>query len=125
MGMEIDVDYAHKIMQIPRAKEGAELLNASGKTQPPAVPDAALTRLAALSGDDITTAYAGQLAQLCAPFEQQVIQQVSAIVAEAGSFDAALEKIEALRADPKWAEALANGLMAAHLAGRFEVGNGD
>lgn len=124
MGMEIDVDYAHKIMQIPRAKEGAELLKASGKTPAPAAPDAALTRLAALTGEDITSAFTSQLAQLCAPFEQQVIQQVSAIVAEAGSFDAALEKIEALRADPKWAEALANGLMAAHLAGRVEVDEG-
>lgn len=123
MGMEIDVDYAHKIMQIPRAKDGAELLKASGKTPTPP-PDAALRRLAGLANEDITTAYSGQLAQLCAPFEQQVIQQVSAIVAEAGSFDAALEKIEALRADPKWAEALANGMMAAHLAGRFEVEEG-
>lgn len=124
MGMEIDVDYAHKIMQIPRAKDGAELLKASGKTPAPPQQDAALRRLAALANEDITTAYSGQLAQLCAPFEQQVIQQVSAIVAEAGSFDAALEKIEALRVDPKWAEALANGMMAAHLAGRFEVEEG-
>lgn len=128
MGMEIDLDYAHKAMQIPRAKEGAKLLTvsskpASGPTIPPG--DAALTKLAALAGDDITLAYGSQLARLCAPFEQQVIQQVSAIVAEAGSFDEALEKIEALRADPKWAEALANGLMAAHLAGRVEVENGE
>jgi phage gp29-like protein len=129
MGMEIDVDYAHKIMQIPRAKEGAKLLTVSGKgnagaaaDKPPA--DAALSRLTALSGDDIATAYSGQLARLCAPFEQQVIQQVSAIVAESGSFDEAMEKIDALRADPKWAEALANGLMAAHLAGRVEVEEG-
>lgn len=126
MGMEIDVDYAHKIMQIPRAKEGAVLLKANAKATPPAIPpaDAALTRLAALAGEDITTAYGAQLAQLCAPFEQQVIQQVTAILAESGSFDEAMEKIDALRADPKWAEALANGLMAAHLAGRVEVGDG-
>lgn len=129
MGMEIDVDYAHKIMQIPRAKEGAVLLKANAKATPPAndtpPADAALTRLAALAGDDITTAYGAQLAQLCAPFEQQVIQQVSAIIAESGSFDEAMEKIDALRADPKWAEALANGLMAAHLAGRVEVNSGE
>lgn len=128
MGMEIDVDYAHKIMQIPRAKEGAILLKANAKETPPAAgtppADAALTRLAALAGDDITIAYGAQLAQLCAPFEQQVIQQVSKIVAEADSFDEAMEQIDALRADPKWAEALANGLMAAHLAGRAEIGDG-
>ncbi len=128
MGMEIDIDYAHKIMQIPRAGDGKTLLKANAKTAPPPADkppaDAALSRLAALTGDDITTAYSAQLAQLCAPFEQQVIQQVSKIIAEAGSFDEAIEQIEALRTDPKWAEALANGLMAAHLAGRFEVEEG-
>ena len=127
MGMEIDVDYAHKAMQIPRAAAGAKLLQVTGKPgSGPTIPpsDAALTRQVALAGDDITLAYGSQLARLCAPFEQQVIQQVSAIVAEAGSFDDALEQIEALRADPKWAEALANGLMAAHLAGRVEVEDG-
>ena len=56
--------------------------------------------------------------------EQQVIQQISAIVAEAGGFDEALEEIDTLRADPKFAEALAKGLMAAHLAGRYEVEEG-
>ncbi|MBP8277058.1 MAG: DUF935 family protein [Propionivibrio sp.] len=125
MGMEIDVDYAHKIMQIPRAGKDAKLLSPSGKTQAASGPaDAALARLAALSGDDVTTAYGTQLAQLCAPLEQQVIQQISAIVAEAGGFDEALEKIDTLRADPKFAEALAKGLMAAHLAGRYEVEEG-
>lgn len=126
MGMEIDVDYAHKIMQIPRAKEGAVLLKANAKETAPAIPpaDAALTRLAALAGEDITTAYGAQLAKLCAPFEQQVIQQVTAILAESGGYDEAMEKIDALRADPKWAEALANGMMAAHLAGRAEIGDG-
>ncbi len=128
MGMEIDLDYAHKAMQIPRAKDGAKLLTVSGKASSgPTIPpsDAALTLQTALAGEDITMAYGSQLARLCAPFEQQVIQQVSAIIAEAGSFDEALEQIEALRSDPKWAEALANGLMAAHLAGRVEVENGE
>lgn len=31
LGMEIDVDYAHKVMQIPKAKDGSKLLTASGK----------------------------------------------------------------------------------------------
>jgi phage gp29-like protein len=128
MGMEIDVDYAHKIMQIPRARKDAKLLTPAGKAKPASPADAALARLVALAGeadDDVTTAYGAQLAQLCAPFEQQLIQQISAIVAEAGSFDEALEKIDALRADPKFAEALAKGMAAAHLAGRYEVGNGE
>lgn len=130
MGMEIDVDYAHKIMQIPRADKGATLLVPSGKG--PAKTgqgDAALMRLAALAytgkaGDlDVTGPYGAQLAALCAPYEQAVIQQISAIVAECGDFDEALTRIEALKANnPKWAEAMALGMAAANLAGRADIG---
>ena len=133
MGMEIDVDYAHKIMQIPRAKAGAALLVSSGRAsaQPGNPADAALIRLAALSSankgseQDITDAYAAQLAALCAPHEQALIQQIAAIVAEAGDFDEALAGIEALKAaNPKWAEAMAQGMAAADLAGRSDVEDG-
>ena len=130
IGMEIDVDYAHEIMQIPKADKKAKLLVATGVPSRAATnADAALTRLVALAGagktdPDITTAYAAQLAALCAPFEQELIQKISAIVAEAGDFDAALEGIAALKADPKWAEAMQLGMAAAHLAGRAEVEDG-
>ena len=129
MGMEIDVDYAHKVMQIPKADKGAKLLVSSGK--PPAIQkqDATLARLAALANtgrtgeQDVTGPYAAQLAALCAPFEQALIQQISAIVAEAGDFNEALAGIEALKAEnPKWAEAMALGMAAANLAGRADIG---
>ena len=127
VGMEIDVEWAHQTMQIPRAAKGAKLLMASGKpTTSPA--DAALVRLAALAKageQDITGPYAAQLAALCAPHEQALIQQITAIVAEAGDFDEALAGIEALKANnPKWAEAMALGMAAANLAGRAEIGRG-
>lgn len=129
MGMEIDVDYAHQIMQIPRAGAGAKLLMVGQKAKTTSPADAALTRLVALASaaktePDITTAHAAQLATLCAPIEQRLIQQISAIVAEAGDFDAALEGIAALQADPKWAEAMQLGMAAAHLAGRVDVKEG-
>jgi phage gp29-like protein len=125
VGMEIDVEWAHQTMQIPRAAKGAKLLVASGKpTTSPA--DAALVRLAALAKageQDITGPYAAQLAALCAPHEQALIQQIAAIVAEAGDFDEALAGIEALKANnPKWAEAMALGMAAANLAGRADAG---
>ena len=128
VGMEIDVEWAHQTMQIPRAAKGAKLLVASGK--PPTSPaDAALVRLAALAKageQDITGPYAAQLAALCAPHEQALIQQISAIVAEAGDFDEALAGIEALKANsPKWAEAMALGMAAANLAGRADIGRGE
>lgn len=131
MGMEIDVEWAHQSMQIPRAGKGAKLLTAPGKSaSTPA--GAALVRLAALANtgqageQDITGPYAAQLAALCAPQEQALIQQISAIVAEAGDFDEALAGIEALKANnPKWAESMALGMAAAHLAGRADVGGAE
>jgi phage gp29-like protein len=131
VGMEIDVDWAHKTMQIPKAKHGAKLLVSSGKSSAAIKPaDAALVRLAALASagkktaeGDITGAYAAQLAALCVPHEQDLIQQIAAIVAEAGDYDEALAGMEALKAEnPKWAESLGLGMAAANLAGRADAG---
>ncbi|MDR2219328.1 MAG: DUF935 domain-containing protein [Methylobacillus sp.] len=124
IGMEIDVAWAHDTMQIPRAAKDAKLLTAPGGAAA-AGGGTALVRLAALAGKtdvpDVIGAYAAQLAALCAPHEQAVIQQIAAVVAEAADFDEAVEKIEALKTDSsKWAEAVALGMAAASLAGRAE-----
>ncbi|WP_254072335.1 DUF935 domain-containing protein [Ralstonia pseudosolanacearum] len=129
IGMEIDVEWAHKAMQIPRAASGAVLLKAPAKAEPVSTPaDAALTRLAALASKastvdgDIAGAYAAQLATLCMPREQAHIEQIAAIVANAGSYEEAIAGIEALTAgDPKWADAMALGMTAANLAGRADT----
>lgn len=129
LGMEIDLDYAHKVTQLPRAKKGAELLQTPGsKSVKPA--DAALTRLVALASaaqqTDVTGLYAAKLAALSTPHEEALTQQIAAIVAESGSFDEALDKIAALTTTPNkdWADAIAKGLAAAHLAGRADVEDG-
>lgn len=124
IGMRIEVEYAHHIMQIPQAKEGAPILTPLVKQPAPAGGDTALRKLAALSaaGGDAPTLFSARLAAECVPFEQALQQQIAAIVAEAGGFDEALEKVAELRADPKWAEAVALGMAAAHLAGRDDVG---
>ncbi len=130
IGMQIDLEWAHKAMQIPRAASGAAMLKAPAKAEPVSTPaDTALTRLAALASkagmgdDDVAGAYAAQLATLCVPREQEHIEQIAAIVANAGSYEEAIAGIEALTAgDPKWAEAMALGMTAANLAGRDDVG---
>lgn len=129
IGMEIDVEWAHQTMQIPRAAKGAKLLVSSGKLATPTQADAALVRLAALakqaSESDVTGAYSAQLAALCAPYEQAMIQQISAAVAEAGDFETALASIEALTTNPvnsAWIKDLALGMSAANLAGRAAIG---
>lgn len=132
MGMEIDVDYAHSVTQIPRAEAGAKLLVATGsatenKADAPKPAEAALTRLAALAQvaqeADVTGLYAAKLAALSAPHEAALSQQIAAIVAESGSFDEALDKISALSNTPNqaWADAIAKAMMAANLAGRVDV----
>ncbi len=128
MGMEVDIEWAHQTMQIPRADKNAKLLTAPGKSTPqPAPADAALVRLAMLAKQahdgDVTGAYTAQLAALCAPYEQAMIQQVAAAVAEAGSFDDALAAVATLAAPPdaEWVKKLQLGMAAANLAGRDEA----
>ena len=136
IGMRIDLEWAHKAMQIPMAAEDAEILHSNaGAAQGGFSWDtwdmgsadlrrrtdtAALARKPMES--HLTGAYAAQMASLCAPFEQQIINQVAVIIAESGGFDEALERIEALKRDEanyqEWVRTIAEGMAAANLAGR-------
>jgi len=127
MGLEIDVEWAHTALQIPRAGKEAKLLTGVGKMVTPSPANTALSRLAALAKQqqdgDIVSNYSQQLAALCMPHEQAAIQQIAAVVAEAGSFDEAIAGIEALNLSAAaWGDALQLGMAAAHLAGRGEIG---
>jgi phage gp29-like protein len=137
IGLHIGLDWAHEAMQIPKAKDDEPVLRRSGNRfdDPGKTPDepddldadsADLRRkVAALAkvpeGSSLTAAYAAQMAALCAPFEQAIIDRIAAIVAEAGDFDTALEGIAALKRDEgnyaEWAKTIAQGTTAAHLAG--------
>jgi phage gp29-like protein len=131
IGMEIGVDYAHQVMQIPRAEEGEKILTRGAAGEVEAAPneeEAGTKRRATLSRtaeNDLPAAYAAQMAALAAPFEAHVVGQIAAIVAESGNFDEAIERIEALKRDEEnyqaWARTLAEGMTAAHLAGRGTV----
>ena len=135
LGMQIDLDYAHKVMQIPRAKEGADLLVLAGGKVPSeagkeAGKEAGLSlvysglKSAALTQNapDYATAFSAQLAALCVPHEEALISAIGGIIAECGDFEAAALKIEALKlANPAWDQAIGEGMLAANLAGRFEV----
>lgn len=133
MGMEIDVDFAHKVLQIPKAAKGANLLTVSAPSsnatpENKTAADAALTRLVALAKDkagagdtDVLPAYIAQLSALAAPHEQALVQQIAAIVADAGGYDDAIEAMEQLTINTRptgLAETIALGLATAHLAGR-------
>lgn len=132
LGMRISVDQAHEMLRIPKADEKDEVLRTGGAPTAPAPKEqaAALSRLAALAknkaGDDssVLPAYIAQLTALASPHEQALVQQIAAIVADAGGYDEAIDQIEALAATNRstaLAEQIALGLAAAHLAGRGEV----
>lgn len=143
LGMQIDIEYAHKVLQIPKADKGALILgqkNTAEPTEPknqqtpqndpkPDPAEGALTRLASLAKAkgaeaNLTDAYTAQLAALGAKHEAELVQKIAAVVAKAGDFDAAIEGIEALAIDfkvPALTEVIALGMAASHLAGRADV----
>lgn len=149
LGMEIEVEYAHEVLQIPKAKEGAKILgkpadktpppndkNKPGQQNNPEKTDPAqnaLTRLASLAktqsaNANLSDAYAAQLAALGSKHEQQLTQMLFAVINEAGDFDAAIEGIEALAQKfkvPALTEVIALGMAAANLGGRSEVIDGN
>lgn len=137
IGLQIEVEYAHDLMQIPQAKEGAAVLGkkpaADNQDPPSSEADQALSRLAALAKNqgaeaELTDAYTAQLAALGARQEAKLVQALSAVVADAGGFDEALEGLEALAIEykmPALVEVLAQGMTAAHLGGRSDVEDGD
>jgi len=104
-------------------------LVASGKTDTAPSANAALVKLTALAATakdngqtDIASAYSAQLAALCVSHEEVLIQQIAALVAEAGSFDEAIAGVEALTSDKSaWADSIALGMAAANLAGRNDA----
>lgn len=140
MGLRIDVEHAHQVLQIPMASDEATVLQPSsvmpakaGIHPPDNAPKdtkAALTRLVALAqekgGQDpgALPAYIAQLTALASPHEQALVQQIAAIVADAGGYDEAINQLEQLAVATRptaLAETIALGLAAANLAGRGEV----
>jgi phage gp29-like protein len=123
LGMEIDIDWAHGSLQIPRAKEGAVLLTTGATANKAALRLAALSK-AGNTETSITESLATQLTALSMPFEQAQLERIAAIVGEAGDFESALAEIAALNSAPiykEWINTIAKGMTAAHLAGRVEA----
>ena len=134
MGMEIEVDYAHKALQIPRAAKGKPILTAPIRQYRvdedmvrgrEALSQAALSRTP-VDGGPTLGQLTDQLAAKSAPHEEAIIQQVYAALAESGDFDEAITRIEQLNINlDKYAELLGSGMTAAHLAGRSDVKGGN
>lgn len=131
MGMAIDVDFAHQALQIPKAAEGATLLkglsrSGSREATTPLSRLVSLAKTKAGDGDaaDPMPAYIAQLTALAAPHEQALVQQIAAIVADAGDYDDAIAALEQLAINTRptaLAETIALGLATANLAGRADV----
>lgn len=122
LGMEIDIEYAHELLQIPRAGKDAKLLTAS---QIGMATDTASLSRAALSvtqTDHSVDAMTDKLTQEAALHEQAIIQQIYACIAESGDYDEAIERIEQLNIDlSKFATLIGQGMVAANLAGQASI----
>jgi phage gp29-like protein len=123
MGMEVDVDQAHTMLQIPRAKEGAKILTIGGQVNQKAALRAALTT-EGIQFESIADNMARQLTELSVQYESAVIENIAAMVAEAGDFESALAQMTDLslqQTNPEFATLIAKGLTAAKLAGITEA----
>lgn len=132
-GMRIDIEWAHDKLRIPMAKDGAIVL-ASPKPMPqnPQEPTAALTSVAALSGqvvqEDSPARYADvaaeRLSQDAAPAIKGWLDGIAALVASASSLeqlrDALLDAYSHLQQD-ELQNVLQIAFAAAELAGRHDV----
>lgn len=120
LGMQVDLDWAHSSLQIPRAKEGAIVLQSKNK---------AALRIAGLSKETspeatIKDAFSNQLTELAMPFEQVQLERIFSIISKHGDIESALTEIAALSSQPinqDWVNQIAIGMMAANLAGRAEA----
>jgi phage gp29-like protein len=132
LGMEIDIDWAHGSLQIPRAKEGAVLLTTGATANKAALKSQWFDKLTTNGNSvrpepvegDIKASLANQLTALSMPFEQAQLERIAAIIGDAGDFESALAEIAALNSAPiykEWVKMIADGMTAANLAGRVEA----
>ena len=116
-GMQIDIDKAHEMLQIPRGNDINNILTVGAqKTALTAV-------LSKKPSETIAENLTVHLTDLAAAHEKKRVSEIAKIVAEAGDFESALEQISKLTLKPAGSaqvDLIAQGMMAANLAGRVE-----
>lgn len=130
IGLKVPVDWVHDTLHIPQPAEGEAVL---GRAATPPVDtkqkQAAATRLAALRQENIDNATTPeqQLQRLMAGLSQDdLIEPIAKLVNEASSLEDLRDRILAAFADmdpQHFTRVMEQALMAASLAGRYEVGN--
>jgi phage gp29-like protein len=143
VGLEIDVEWAHKVMQIPRAAEGVKILqvaNASPFADPDDVPEQADLRrlgslcrgrqndLAALARQpdegDAAARSTARLLDDTAPAMESWLETIEAMLNAASSLEEFREMLLAAYPDlatDKVVEAMTQAFIAIDLTGRLEV----
>lgn len=125
IGMEVDVDEAHRLLQIPRAKEGAKILMLGSQVNPKSALRAAMTNQR-VQPETISDNIAKQLTDLSMTYEQAQQEMIAALVAESGDIESAIEKVGALNLNKspiykEWVDLMTKANVAANLAGRAEA----
>jgi phage gp29-like protein len=137
LGMKIDRQWAQERVGIPEPDEGADLLAAPAAATPapagaePVPADSAATAVAAASAqlsvsvaNDPPAQMVARLDANLAPATAVWIEQIKQLVATADSLEAIRDGLDALLPDmtlDQYADAMAQALAAAALAGRYEI----
>lgn len=134
IGMAIPEDYAHEKLRIPKAEKGQRVLS---RAQSPAKDaPAALTALAALKGqhshehdEDVADKYAAQLkATIGNTFDDTFLAPLFSALENADNYDDFLDGLAALEGKiptQQFQQIMQQGLMAAEMAGRYDVSQGN
>jgi phage gp29-like protein len=128
VGMKIDLEWAHKAMQIPMAAEDAEILRVGTPAPFGAAPNEADLRsvasLARKSADDAVSRAVARLSADAAPTVSSWIATLEAMLASAGSLEEFREMLLVAYPDldaDKAVEAMSQAFAALDLHGRADV----
>lgn len=128
VGVEVPVTWVHDTLHIPQAAEGEKVLGRKATNPDTPQKQAATTRLAVLKQQNIDNASTPeqQLQRLMAGLSQDdLIEPIAKLVNEASSLEDLRDRILAAFADmdpQHFTQVMEQALMAASLAGRYEVG---
>ena len=135
MGMRISKQWAHEKTNIPEAKDDDDLLVVSNSKSlvPPAEPEpkAANRRIVSLRresdiDDDATDDFISQLQQRMAPMLENMTDEVRQLVEQAESLEELQDALAELDIDSEqMGNLIAQSMLAAELAGRSDVEDGE
>ena len=124
MGMRVSQSWAHEKLMIPQPEKDEPILafTAPGKAEPDTTDNATLAALKAAQEQDVVDQYVDQLQAQAGGVTDTLIDQIRQLVDTANSLEDIRDGLVALNIpNDQLADAMAQALAAAGLAGRYEL----